>query len=59
MAQLHGPRRNSAMEPVFEPAVAERAARCPPGRLFLPFARSRFKEDDLKLRGLTRFQASG
>jgi hypothetical protein len=23
MAQLHGPRRNSAMEPVFEPAVAE------------------------------------
>jgi hypothetical protein len=23
MAQLHGPRRNSAMEPVSEPAVAE------------------------------------
>jgi hypothetical protein len=39
MAQLHGPRRNSAMEPVSEPAVAE-MSRPVPARTALSFSRA-------------------
>jgi hypothetical protein len=44
------------MEPVFEPAVAERAARCPPGRLFLYLKAAQY---DLKLASFALFQTIG
>ena len=47
MAQLHGPRRNSAMEPVSEPAVAE-MSRPVPARTALSFSRASVEGPKIK-----------
>jgi hypothetical protein len=47
MAQLHGPRRNSAMEPVPEPAVAE-MSRPVPARTALSFSRASLEGPRIK-----------